>query len=306
MTSSQTARSRLIGRTAAIAVACGASLSVGFGAGIGAGVATATPVAGQTGVPNIEQSVGTDVLTIQLTQGNPDDDGMAPSGSVAGVKIHLNRLAGIDPKSPADMARVENATLEQIQGWPTDAHLWQVTDAEGKVRFEGLADGIYVVTSTAPGEGYREINSFLVAVPFHTVATNSNPVAGVIVAKTHTPGKPPVTPPTTPPDVPDVPDVPGVPPTKPGTPPSTPPRVPTTPGKPDKPGAPEKPSTTTPGAPEKSTSQGSTPSEGKSNGPLAVTGAQVVGLVVAAAALIGAGFVFIAANRKKQGKKAGN
>ena len=302
MTSSQTARWRLLGRTAAVAVACSASLSVGFGVGIGAGVATAAPVAGQTGVPNIEQSVGTDVLTIQLTQGNPDDDGMAPSGSVAGVKIHLKRLAGIDPKSPADMARVENATLEQIQTWPADAHLWQVTDAEGKVRFEELADGIYLVTSTAPGEGYREINSFLVAVPFHTVATNSNPVVGVIVAKTHTPGKPPVTPPTPP----DVPGVPGVPSTKPGTPPSAPPSVPTTPEKPDKPGAPEKPSTTTPGTPEKPTSKGLTPSEGKSNGPLAVTGAQVVGLVVAAAALIGTGFVLIAGNRKKQEKKAGN
>lgn len=296
MTSSQTARSRFFGKTAAIAVACGASLSVGLGMGIGAGVATAAPVAGQTGVPNIEQSAGTDVLTIQLTQGNPDDDGMAPSGAIAGVKIHLNRLAGIDPKSPADMARVENATLEQIQGWPTDTHLWQVTDAEGKTRFEGLADGIYVVTSTAPGEGYREINSFLVAVPFHTVATNSNPVAGVIVAKTHTPGKPPVTPPTTP-------NVPGVPPTTPETPPVTPP---TTPEKPDRPKTPEKRSTTTPVVPEKSTSKGAPSSESKSNGPLAVTGAQVIGLVVAAAALIGTGFVLIAANRKTQDKKAGN
>lgn len=302
MTSSQTARSRFFGKTAAIAVACSASLSVALGVGVGAGVATAAPVAGQTGVPNIEQSVGTDVLTIQLTQGNPDDHGMAPSGAITGVKIHLNRLAGIDPKSPADMARVENATLEQIQGWPTDTHLWQVTDAEGKVRFEGLADGIYLVTSTAPGEGYREINSFLVAVPFHTVATNSNPVAGVIVAKTHTPGKPPVTPPT-PPDVPDVPEVPGVPPTKPGTPPVTPP---TTPEKPDRPKTPEKRSTTTPVVPEKSTSKGAPSSESKSDGPLAVTGAQVIGLVVAAAALIGTGFVLIAANRKKQEKKAGN
>ena len=296
MTSSQTARSRFFGKTAAIAVACGASLSVGLGVGVGAGVATAAPVAGQTGVPNIEQSVGTDVLTIQLTQGNPDDDGMAPSGAITGVKIHLNRLAGIDPKSPADMARVENATLEQIQGWPTDAHRWQVTDAEGKTRFEGLADGIYVVTSTAPGEGYREINSFLVAVPFHTVATNSNPVAGVIVAKTHTPGKPPMTPPTTP-------NVPGVPPTTPETPPVTPP---TTPEKPDRPKTPEKRSTTTPVVPEKSTSKGAPSSESKSNGPLAVTGAQVLGLVLAAAALIGTGFVLIAANRKKQEKKAGN
>lgn len=294
MTSSQTARSRFFGKTAAIAVACGAGLSLGLGMGIGAGVATAAPVAGQTGVPNIEQSAGTDVLTIQLTQGNPDDDGMAPSGAIAGVKIHLNRLAGINPKSPADMARVENATLEQIQGWPTDTHLWQVTDAEGKTRFEGLADGIYVVTSTAPGEGYREINSFLVAVPFHTVATNSNPVAGVIVAKTHTPGKPPVTPPT-PPDVPDVPEVPGVPPTKPGTPPNAPPSVPTTPNNSDNPPGPEQPDPY-----EKA------PSEKTPKGPLAVTGAQVIGLVVAAAALIGAGFVLIAGNRRKQEKKAGS
>ncbi|ALA66525.1 hypothetical protein [Corynebacterium lactis] len=291
MTSSQTARSRLIGRTAAIAVACGASLSVGLATGPGADMAAAAPVAGQTGVPNMERSVGTDVLTIQLTQGNPDDDGMAPSGAIAGVKIHLKRLSGIDPKNSADMARVEKATLEQNQGWPTDAHLWQVTDAEGKTRFEGLADGIYLVTSTAPGEGYREINSFLVAVPFHTVATNSNPVAGVIVAKTHTPGKPPVTPPTPP----DVPEVPGVPPTKPGTPPSAPPSVPTTPNNSDSPPVPEQPDPH-----EKA------PSEKTPKGPLAVTGAQVIGLVVVAAVLIGAGFVLIAGNRRKQEKKAGS
>ena len=159
------------------------------GLGAGADIAQAVPVAGRDGVAGVEQSVGTNVLKIRLTKGNPDDDGQTVAGSVEGVTIHLDRLEGIDPKNPADMKRVESARLDEIQKWNKDLNLSKVTDANGEVQFSGLVDGIYLVTSSAPDGNYREINAFLVAVPFHTVTEDPNPVEGVIVAKSHTPGK---------------------------------------------------------------------------------------------------------------------
>lgn len=261
------------------------------GLGAGADIAQAVPVAGRDGVAGVEQSVGTNVLKIRLTKGNPDDDGQTVAGSVEGVTIHLDRLEGIDPKNPADMKRVESARLDEIQKWNKDLNLSKVTDANGEVQFSGLVDGIYLVTSSAPDGNYREINAFLVAVPFHTVTEDPNPVEGVIVAKSHTPGKtpPPTTPPTTPPK----------------TPPTTPPDTPPTPPE-DGTTTPATTPTTTPTKPPKKpvgesasgSSQGQSSSSGTS-GSLALTGVQVAGLVAAAAALIGAGFIIIAVSRKK-------
>ena len=269
------------------------------GLGAGADIAQAVPVAGRDGVAGVEPSVGTNVLPIRLTKGNPDDDGQTVAGSVEGVTIHLDRLEGIDPKNPADMKRVESARLDEIQKWNKDLNLSKVTDANGEVQFSGLVDGIYLVTSSAPDGNYREINAFLVAVPFHTVTEDPNPVEGVIVAKSHTPGKtpPPTTPPTTPPKIPPT--------TPPKAPPTTPPDTPPTPPE-DGTTTPATTPTTTPTKPPKKpvgesasgSSQGQSSSSGTS-GSLALTGVQVAGLVAAAAALIGAGFIIIAVSRKK-------
>ena len=162
----------VVAGTIALAFTC-----AGLGAGVG--FAQAVPVAGRDGVTGVEQSVGTNVLKIRLTKGNPDDDGQTVAGSVEGVTIHLDRLEGIDPKNPADMKRVESASLEEIQKWNKDLNLSKVTDANGEVQFSGLVDGIYLVTSSAPDGNYREINAFLVAVPFHTVTDNPNRIRRV-------------------------------------------------------------------------------------------------------------------------------
>lgn len=268
------------------------------GLGAGADIAQAVPVAGRDGVAGVEQSVGTNVLKIRLTKGNPDDDGQTVAGSVEGVTIHLDRLEGIDPKNPADMKRVESARLDEIQKWNKDLNLSKVTDANGEVQFSGLVDGIYLVTSSAPDGNYREINAFLVAVPFHTVTEDPNPVEGVIVAKSHTPGKTPpsTTPPKTPPTTPTTP--PKTPPTTPtDTPPTTPEDGRTTPATTPT-TAPTKPPKTPVGESASGSSQGQSSSSGTS-GSLALTGVQVAGLVAAAAALIGAGFIIIAVSRKK-------
>lgn len=280
---------RLTNTWSARVVAVGVACAVAF-AGPGMVAAGAVQVAGQQ-TTSAERTVDSDTVTVRLTQGNPDDDGQAPSGQVQGVTIHLARLAGLDPNNADDAARVQDANLDEVREWRTDVHVDQITDANGEVTFDGLADGFYVVTSTAPDDSYREINPFVVAVPFHTVADNPNPVPGVIVAKTHKPGETPT--PTTSPTTPSAP------PSHPDTPQTPPNYPPTKPGKP-----PHQPETTPPRTPDGGkTSTPVTPSG--NGGSLAMTGAQVLGVVAAALALIATGFVMIAFSRRKNSESEG-
>ncbi|MDV2426782.1 MULTISPECIES: SpaA isopeptide-forming pilin-related protein [Corynebacterium] len=272
-------------RVAAVGVAC----AIAF-AGPGVVAAEAVQVAGQQST-GAERTSATDTVTIRLTQGNPNDDGQPPSGKIQGVTIHLDRLAGLDPTNADDAARVRNANLDEVRDWRTDVHVDLVTNANGEVTFDGLAHGFYVVTSTAPDDSYREINPFVVAVPFHTVVDNPKPVPGVIVAKTHKPGETP-TPPTSS-------SAPSAPPSRPDTPQTPPNYPPTKPGKP-----PHQPETTPPGTP--SAGKTSTPVTSSGNGgSLAMTGAQVIGVVAAALALIATGFVMIAFSRRKNSESEG-
>lgn len=280
---------RLTNAWSAQTVAVGVACVIAF-AGPGMVAAEAVQVAGQQ-TTGAEQTVDSDTVTVRLTQGNPDDDGQAPSGKIQGVTIHLARLAGLDPTNADDAARVRNANLDEVRDWRTDVHVDLVTNANGEVTFDGLANGFYVVTSTAPDDSYREINPFVLAVPFHTVVDNPNPVPGVIVAKTHKPGETPT--PTTSSSTPSAP------PSRPDTPQTPPNYPPTKPGKP-----PHQPETTPPGTP--SAGKTSTPVTSSGNGgSLAMTGAQVIGVVAAALALIATGFVMIAFSRRKNSESEG-
>ena len=280
---------RLTNAWSARVVAVGLACAVAF-AGPGVVAAEAVQVAGQQST-GAERTSATDTVTIRLTQGNPNDDGQPPSGKIQGVTIHLDRLAGLDPTNADDAARVRNANLDEVRDWRTDVHAEKVTDANGEVTFDGLANGFYVVTSTAPDDSYREISPFVVAVPFHTVVDNPKPVPGVIVAKTHKPGETP-TPPTSS-------SAPSAPPSRPDTPQTPPNYPPTKPGKP-----PHQPETTPPGTP--SAGKTSTPVTSSGNGgSLAMTGAQVIGVVAAALALIATGFVMIAFSRRKNSESEG-
>ena len=293
-------------RAAAVVVASAVTF-----AGPGMVAAEAVQVAGQQST-GAERTMATDTVMVRLTQGNPSDDGQAPSGKIQGVTIHLDRLAGLDPTNADDAARVRNANLDEVRDWRTDVHVKQSTNVNGEVTFDGLAHGFYVVTSSAPDDSYREINPFVVAVPFHTVVDNPNPVPGVIVAKTHKPGETPTpsttpTAPTTSPTTPNTPSTtPSTPRTTPKFPPVFPPLIPPVP--PTKPGeTPHEPGTTPPNNPESGTT--TTPdspnrSQG-SDGSLAMTGAQVIGIVAAAAFLIIAGFVMIAYGRRKSTESEG-
>ena len=280
---------RLTNAWSARVVAVGVACAVAF-AGPGVVAAEAVQVAGQQST-GAERTSATDTVTIRLTQGNPNDDGQPPSGKIQGVTIHLDRLAGLDPTKADDAARVRNANLDEVRDWRTDVHVDLVTNANGEVTFDGLANGFYVVTSTAPDDSYREINPFVLAVPFHTVVDNPNPVPGVIVAKTHKPGETPT--PTTSSSTPSAP------PSRPDTPQTPPNYPPTKPGKP-----PHQPETTPPGTP--SAGKTSTPVTSSGNGgSLAMTGAQVIGVVAAALALIATGFVMIAFSRRKNSESEG-
>lgn len=280
---------RLTNAWSARVVAVGVACAVEF-AGPGVVAAEAVQVAGQQST-GAERTSATDTVTIRLTQGNPNDDGQPPSGKIQGVTIHLDRLAGLDPTNADDAARVRNANLDEVRDWRTDVHVDLVTNANGEVTFDGLAHGFYVVTSTAPDDSYREINPFVVAVPFHTAVDNPKPVPGVIVAKTHKPGETP-TPPTSS-------SAPSAPPSRPDTPQTPPNYPPTKPGKP-----PHQPETTPPGTP--SAGKTSTPVTSSGNGgSLAMTGAQVIGVVAAALALIATGFVMIAFSRRKNSESEG-
>lgn len=250
------------------------------GAHVGVGVADAAKVAGLNDQPGVSRDYGAETLSITLSPGNSDVL-EPPTGKIAGVTIKLERLKGINPENAADRAKVRNASAEAIAGWPTDRTLTAVTNEAGQVRFQGLEKGVYLVTSQAPagaaaGE-YREISPFLVAVPFHTVDSNPRPVEGVIVAKTTVP---PSTPPTDPPSTP------------PSTPPANPPTTPTPP-----PG--ETPPSDTPGQ-EPTPEPGSGDESGRGPGNLPMTGVQILGIVLAAAALMGAGLLMLMISKKRK------
>ena len=163
------ARAARTSRSLVAAIALSAGLLGGAHGAVG--IADAAKVAGLSDQPGVSRDYGTDTLSITLSPGNGDP--LSPAtGKVAGVTIKLERLKGIDPENAADMAKVRNTGADKIADWPTDRTIRAVTNDAGQVRFQGLEKGIYLVTSQAPagaaaGE-YREIEPFLVAVPFHT------------------------------------------------------------------------------------------------------------------------------------------
>lgn len=185
--------------TALLLVAC--SMVFAFST-VGASAAHAMRVVGGPEAESADETDGTDVVKITISPGNPDDDHTPPSGSVAGVTIHMDRLRGVSATDENDRNRVEGTSIGEISSWPKDLSFSKTTDQNGTVKFSGLPKGIYLVTSSAPDDSYRAINSFLVSVPFHGSSQGTSPVEGVIVAKTHTPAETPPSPETDTPEPP--------------------------------------------------------------------------------------------------------
>lgn len=198
--------------TALLLVAC--SMVFAFST-VGPSAVHATKVVGSPEAASADETDGTDVVKITISPGNPEDDHTPPSGSVAGVTIHMDRLRGVSGSDENDRNRIEGAPIGEISSWPKDLSFSKTTDQNGTVKFTGLPKGIYLVTSSAPNDSYRAINPFLVSVPFYGSSKGTSPVEGVIVAKTHTPAETPTppreneTPPPTETDTPEPPGKPG-------------------------------------------------------------------------------------------------
>ncbi|MEJ6018752.1 hypothetical protein [Corynebacterium sp. H113] len=272
----------------AVALSCAAGMLL-------APVAMATEVVGQTteSATTVADS-GVRSLSITLTQNNPNDDPVdptKPAGPAAGVTILVQRLAGIDPANAADVQKVRDTPLTEIaDSWPKDVEQRALTDEDGTAYFSELEPGIYYVTSFAPDDGksYNLVEPFLVSIPFHNGQAGSNP--GVIVAK-HCVCPPAPGEPGKPCDPDDSTPTPSS--TSRPTPSSPKPGTPGTPGKPGGPGTPGSPNV--PGKPGSPGSPGSPSAPGK----LPITGVQLVGLLAAAASMIGVGFLLIASKREK-------
>lgn len=237
----QTTHTRL--RRGALALTMALALSAGS-----SGIAYAAPLVGMTGVDISGQ--GTHDVRLSLAKGT-DASGKPAAGDINAVTINLKRLSGINPTVRADLDKIERAELADVITWATDLHYSAETDSSGTVVFSDLPTGVYIVSST-PAAGKRELEPFLVAVPFYGTQGGHN-AEGVIIAKSQ--GPDPQLPPR-----PNDPPRPSTPPQQPPTPPSTPPVA---------------------------------------NGNLAMTGAQVIGLVLAALVLVGAGIVLLLRGRNK-------
>ena len=221
-------------------------------------------------------------LTITLPKGNPFDEippGELPPGSLSGYTFTLKRVAGIDIRTRGGYDSALRLTVDEARdrGF-TDPALSRVSDEQGKVRFDGLPAGIYLIEVEQPareGEKHEDIRPMLIILP----ATNEDGSD--------------VPPPT---DIPDPRPTPT--PTTTSTPTDTPaPRPTSTPTS-----TPDRPFDSITGAPGNTTSPvpgPSTDQPGKSTfRELAQTGASVLGIVAAGALLLLLGGYVMRRNNK--------
>lgn len=243
-------------------------------------------------------------LTVRKTAGNPYDDAAVPLGSIEGIEFKLYSVRGLRLSTDSGLSQAQHLTVDQARANGLDYVGSQRTDANGDAVFRDVKPAMYLVEEVAPADtahNYRTSDPFLVLMPTlkeDCVTPNEDTV---IVVKSHADTTTP--PSTTPPSTRRIP--PPIPPITPGTPgtvttTATPP--PTTQATTSTTGATEPPSTVTttsgvPGSPGGPGNPGDTPKRNGPGGPLASTGANVIWLLVVAAALITGG-VLLVRNRK--------
>ena len=223
-------------------------------------------------------------LVITLPKSNPFDDvppGELPPGSLSGYTFTLKRVADIDIRTRGGYDSALRLTVDKARerGF-ADPTLSRLSDEQGRVRFDGLPAGIYLIEVEPPareGEKHEEIRPMLVILP----ATNEDGSwlhEVLIEAKTEDDGG----------DVPPPVDIPDPRPMPTPTPTPTP--------------TPDQPITSTPGAPGNTTSPvpgPSTDQPGTSTpSRLAQTGASVLGIVAAGALLLLLGGYVMRRNNK--------
>lgn len=242
-------------------------------------------------------------LTVRKTAGNPYDDAAVPLGSIEGIEFKLYSVRGLRLSTDSGLSQAQHLTVDQARANGLDYVGSQRTDANGDVVFRDVKPAMYLVEEVAPADtahNYRTSDPFLVLMPTlkeDCVTPNEDTV---IVVKSHADT---TTPPSTPPSTRRIP--PPIPPITPGTPGA--PGTVTTTATPPPTGVAEPPSTVTttsgagspgsPGSPGGPGNPGDTPKRNGPGGPLASTGANVIWLLVVAAALITGGILLVR-NRK--------
>lgn len=287
-------------RLMAAAVTLSAALTVGAFA-----PASATRIVGlpESTTSDVAPQQLANTIIITLSQGNPDPMSPAPQGEVAGVTVYLTPLQGIDPTVAADVDKVTKASMQDIiESWPKGQSLASKTNADGRVGFWDIPTGVYVVTSVSPQDGkrYRGIEPFLVSMPHGIVTENAPGNPAVLVAKTYLENPPDEFLVTESPTPTPTPGVPWFPPIIPGFPPGDTPRTTTATPPAPTPGVP-----VTPSQPADAPSPApSTPVKKSPVPELALTGAQVIGVVLGALALIVSGFLLLLTSRKRREEKS--
>ena len=228
-------------------------------------------------------------LTISLPTGNPFDEvkeGELPPGALSGYTFELAQVAGLDIRTHQGYTDALNLTPQKAGDLGfTEVKRKETSDDSGKVRFDNLPAGAYLIEITPPqrsGEKHKDIQPMIVVLP--ATDKEGNWLHDLkVVAKTDDGGGD-VPPPT---DIPDPRPTPTPTPSKPS--PTPPPEDTTPPG---------------PG-PDGSETTETTPADTPPEGPekpkpsqLARTGASVLGLLVLAAGLIAAGMLLIRRNNK--------
>ncbi|WP_279057878.1 pilin N-terminal domain-containing protein [Mobiluncus mulieris] len=103
---------------------------------------------------------GSGTLTVQLYQGNLYDDVKAPNS--VGVKIKLAKVKGVTLTDSASWSDIKNLSIAQATQKGLETPTTATTDNNGKVKFENLAVGLYLVS---PQETNTSFHPFLVTMP---------------------------------------------------------------------------------------------------------------------------------------------
>lgn len=230
-------------------------------------------------------------LTISLPTGNPFDEvkeGELPPGALNGYTFELAQIAGLDIRTRQGYTDALNLTPKKARNLGfTEVKRNETSDSSGKVRFDNLPAGAYLIEITPPqrnGEKHKDIQPMIVVLP--ATDKEGNWLNELKVVAKADDGGGHVPPPA---DIPDPRPTPAPTPT-PSKPNSTPPPEETTP-----PGPGSNGSETTVTTPADTPPAGS---EKPKPGQLARTGASVLGLLVLAVGLIAAGMLLIRRNNK--------
>lgn len=306
--------------------AVASAIAIGVGAAPAA-LADERPVVGACRQVTSPDALNTDgdpvFLTLRKTAANPyDDTDGRPIGSIEDIPFRVNQVQGLSLSTPQGLAAAQKMSVVQARENGLELVGVLRTNENGSVTFAGLEPGMYLVEEIAPDNehNYRTSAPFLVLLPTLKADCRTAVDNTVIMVKSLDDpegGNPPTTPRT--PSTGTETTTPSTPSTRtPGTGTSTvrtsTPSTPSTPGtgttvtetEPNRVPPTGSTVTTTRGFGGSGSDQsGDSPTRNVfRDGPLASTGANVLWLLIAAAALISGGVLLVRNNRNDESVQA--